>query len=253
MTGKEMIFVDENMGGHFPVATVDLKTQKGVIWEDGSVQLAPKFALYHYCDHGIYVACNEASGFFGLAKPVEEYSDIERKPPIWTPRLCNIKEVVVDFEYDFLGKYGDGLIPARKDGGGKVGYIDLEGCVVIDFLFDKCESFKDGYAFVKQDNLWGVIDTGGEYVLAPQYECIRSAYDDDTFSVPLWAVKREGKWGIMDHKWTWIVEPYFDRMSSLRLDGGVLVDIGDEKGVLHFLDTFMDTIRKKEESDAKVA
>lgn len=53
--------------------------------------------------------------------------------------------------------------------GGKEGYIDPAGLVVILFKFDYAEDFYKGIAKVQVKGKTGYINTAGEMVIPPQY------------------------------------------------------------------------------------
>ncbi|TND07811.1 MAG: KWG repeat-containing protein [Bacteroidetes bacterium] len=61
--------------------------------------------------------------------------------------------------------------------GEKKGYVNWSGDTIIPPVFSETYSFEQGYAFARQDQLWGVIDTGGKWVIPPQYHHIRYADD----------------------------------------------------------------------------
>lgn len=58
--------------------------------------------------------------------------------------------------------------------GGKWGYIDDKGNIVIPARFDECRSFSEGYALVKEDREIYFIDKKGNKAIAPYW-------DDDTY------------------------------------------------------------------------
>ena len=41
--------------------------------------------------------------------------------------------------------------------------------MVIDYTYDDAQSFHNGYAAVKQNELWGYIDEEGTQVIKPQF------------------------------------------------------------------------------------
>ena len=58
---------------------------------------------------------------------------------------------------------------SKKDG--KYGYIDKDGNVVVDYIYDDATELNNyNYAAVKQNGLWGSIDEKGKIILAPKYE-----------------------------------------------------------------------------------
>lgn len=52
---------------------------------------------------------------------------------------------------------------------GKWGFLDSDGELVIDYLYEDAESFRNGYAAVCMDGLWGYIDTEGELIIDCQF------------------------------------------------------------------------------------
>ena len=61
------------------------------------------------------------------------------------------------------------LFVSRKDG--KYGYIDKDGNVVVDYIYDEAqEQNKYGFAAVKKGNLWGAIDKDGKEIVTPKYK-----------------------------------------------------------------------------------
>lgn len=74
-------------------------------------------------------------------------------------------------QYAYVGGFSEeGLAVARKERGGKYGYINRKGKVVIDFIFEDADRFFGGRAVVEVDGLKGYIDTTGKIVIAPQYD-----------------------------------------------------------------------------------
>ena len=53
----------------------------------------------------------------------------------------------------------------REDIPGKWGFFNEAGELVIDFIYDNVESFKNGLAKVKFNNKWGIINRKGEVVI----------------------------------------------------------------------------------------
>ena len=77
--------------------------------------------------------------------------------------------VVLPIEYDnttVMGDkyiYHDGLALVQKNG--KLGYVDLDGRLAIDFYFDQAYHFTEGLASVRYNGRWGYIDTHGDIYL----------------------------------------------------------------------------------------
>lgn len=76
-----------------------------------------------------------------------------------------------------------------KDNDDKWGYINSEGKVIIDFIYDHAGFFADGTAVVSINDRYGLIDLDGKTIIQPQYGYIGSfseglahivQYDADT-------------------------------------------------------------------------
>lgn len=76
----------------------------------------------------------------------------------------------------------------------KWGFIDKKGKFVINPQFDEARSFSEGLAPVRKGNLWGVIDEKGRIVLDYSFEDLKG------FNDGLAPAKRTGKWGFIDKK-----------------------------------------------------
>ena len=63
---------------------------------------------------------------------------------------------------------GNTLFLDKKDG--KYGYVNKDGNVVVNYIYDDAtEQNEFGYASVKNNGMWGCIDSKGELVIAPSY------------------------------------------------------------------------------------
>jgi len=77
--------------------------------------------------------------------------------------------VVTPFDYDTVGSFSDERALVIIDG--LSGYVDLQGELVIPLHFAGAEHFSEGRAAVSPDgNLYGFIDTEGNMVIDPIYE-----------------------------------------------------------------------------------
>ena len=64
---------------------------------------------------------------------------------------------------------GKTLFLSKKDN--KYGYVDSEGKIVVDYIYDDAtEQNKFGYAAVQKNGKWGSIDSEGKEALKPTYE-----------------------------------------------------------------------------------
>ncbi|MFC4101792.1 WG repeat-containing protein [Paenibacillus xanthanilyticus] len=89
---------------------------------------------------------------------------------------------VAVFHYPFVGPPSDGLLAFQQEAGGKYGYIDEKGRVVIQPAYTYAQPFRDGLAVVNTGedykSVYGVIDKKGQYVVQPGYNDIRQLGDN---------------------------------------------------------------------------
>ncbi len=114
------------------------------------------------------------------------------------------ENILIPFEYDDLGVFSCNLTFAEKDG--KLGYLNLKGEIVIDFIFSEAEYFYEpGLAIVKQNSGYGLIDTLGNLKLS----CI---YDEIDFS-------RENKIAVVrkTNKWAFYF-PTSEKLTNFEFD-----------------------------------
>jgi len=109
------------------------------------------------------------------------------------------------------GNYGsefhDGLLEIAV-GDGR--YVDRTGEVVIDKGFYRGWDFSEGLAVAMREgeDLWGYIDTSGEFAISPRFA---SSLDDYVypFSDGLAMIEVKGKFGYIDHSGDFVIKPRF--------------------------------------------
>jgi hypothetical protein len=141
-----------------------------------------------------------------------------------------------------------GLAKVKK--GGKFGYIDPKGKVVIDYVLEDGQSFYEpGIAGAKTGGRWGVINNRGGWLIKAEYESVsispemnlivakkgekysvfrkngslayQDLFEDYRFSVEdkkLW-VKLKGFWGLLDNEANWFMNPKFDEINYFHSNG----------------------------------
>lgn len=85
-------------------------------------------------------------------------------------------DTVVEFKYDEVRQFSEGLCAVNVDG--KFGFIDKDGEMVIEPEFDYAKDFKDGVCFVARANSsfqprWGLINKKGIILVDYLYENVR--------------------------------------------------------------------------------
>ena len=114
------------------------------------------------------------------------------------------------------------LFPVKK--GGKFGYIDRKGNLLIEPKFDFGDRFVEGRARVRVGKKWGLIDSRGDYIVRPTLTNVGS------FSEGLAAViklasgfpRGPGRIGYVDRSGNYVVEhDYFGEIDSGTFSQGL--------------------------------
>lgn len=103
----------------------------------------------------------------------------------------------------------------------KVGYINLEGKIVIDPVFDEGTLFYEGLASVKVKGRWGVINASGDFVIEPKlwYWCeFRDGLAPNT--------TKNGIAGFIDRAGRFVIPPKYRVVHPFR-EGLALVSTGE--------------------------
>lgn len=111
-------------------------------------------------------------------------------------------EEVIPCKYDyhygrigsFLIGFSEGLAPVEIDC--KYSYIDRDGETAIPGEFDEAGMFDGGYAWVKKDGNWMIIDSSGEIIEETNYSYVTLT----SYSEGLIAVWQDGKYGYANQK-----------------------------------------------------
>ena len=103
-------------------------------------------------------------------------------------------KIIIETKYDDARDFSEGLAAVQFTnslGETKWGYVDKEGNVKIDFMFqNEPTSFNSGRAFILgTNNKWGIIDNTGKVIVEPKYQQI-FPYENGFATV-----------SIMDEKW----------------------------------------------------
>jgi len=86
---------------------------------------------------------------------------------------------------------------------GKYGFIDRNGRIAIQPLFDRVRLFSEGLAVVTVGDKHGYVDENGHQAIPAHYD------DAASFAEGLAAVKLGEKWGYIDKNGRWLIEPRF--------------------------------------------
>ena len=126
-------------------------------------------------------------------------------------------KVIVEPVYDEIGVVSDNLAVVVKNR--KVGYVGSDGSIRIPTRYQYTTStiakgsFRNGYAIVKLNGRFGLIDTAGKVVLRIQYEDMMQVTDS---IVP---IKKRGKWALYNLVSRKLVTTYvYDAIKSINQD-----------------------------------
>jgi hypothetical protein len=130
-------------------------------------------------------------------------------------------EVVIQPQFDETSRFSEGLAAvAMLD---KWGYIDKTGKIVIA-PFDRAGTFSEGFASVKIGSQWGFVNDKGKVVITPQFDKV------EDFNEGLAAVNTGGKWGFVDKTGEMVIKPQFDWTMGGFFRGITWVQNRGEKG-----------------------
>jgi len=119
--------------------------------------------------------------------------------------IAELKEIMFESDYDFIGTFSEGLALVRRDS--KFGFVNEEMELIIPLMFDFAEYFHGGVAVVSIDGKWGAIDTTGQITVPLIYDFIRIGF---SYNEGLAWFIRDGKLGYVHRDGREIVPPIYD-------------------------------------------
>lgn len=141
---------------------------------------------------------------------------------------------ITGFEYGGIFDFSEGLAAAYK--GLQFGYLNEEGKEVIPFQLEFAEPFRTGYALVKQQGKFGLINKQGHFEKKPVYDFCYSyencyvvniggtIYDDHVSG---------GKFGILSKDNVELTKPSFDFIGPFDKSGITIVIQGELYGSIN--------------------
>jgi hypothetical protein len=84
-------------------------------------------------------------------------------------------KTIETFSSAYVGQLSEGFIAFQRENGGKFGYMNVEGEVVIEPTYNGAQAFKNGRAVINMGAplfQYGLIDTTGKVVIKPKYSNI---------------------------------------------------------------------------------
>ena len=125
-------------------------------------------------------------------------------------------------EYNLFDDHG--LI--RVKSGELWGYVNSKGEYVISPRFDDAKDFYENMAIVSVGGKYGYIDTTGKYLINPQFD-YAEYFPEDGLAV----VKVDDKYGYIDKTGKYVISPRFDK-GSYFWDGVATVKVDDKYGLI---------------------
>lgn len=128
--------------------------------------------------------------------------------------------------------YVDGTIIVQDKSSKKWGAIDINGDVVVDFIYDNIYQFNNGYARAIIDNKQGFINDKGEELTEFIYDITHNntIYDLNNNLAP---VSIENKWGFINEKGDTVIPLIYDKIIDVYNDFAI-VGVGDNISTIEF-------------------
>lgn len=131
-------------------------------------------------------------------------------------------EIAIPVRFADVGRFTEGLAPARLDGG--YGYIDSTGLFVISPRFDFAEPFADGIARVVIDEIPYLIDRNGEKLFDHGYVDIDAPINDRTI-----VLTKGERQGVLDLQGHLVVDTIYGEISPFIDGRAIVVDDRSER------------------------
>ncbi len=104
--------------------------------------------------------------------------------------MDRLGQLIIPPQFEEAGWFSGGAAAVKRDG--RWGYIDRTGRLFVEPQFDQASSFSRGLAPVKVGDLWGYVDRTGRMAIAPQFEMAYPFWDTIT------AARLGGRWVVID-------------------------------------------------------
>ena len=148
-----------------------------------------------------------------------------------------VREIVLKLEYDAvsIGCFKEGLAAVWVDAarnsydmsGGKYGYIDKTGRLVVPFEYDNTEFFSESLAAVQKNGKWGFINRAGRLVVPLEYDYVRD------FAGGLAVVEKNYKQGCIDKTGEIVIPIEYDYISPFDSEG---LAVAEKDGKISYID-----------------
>ncbi len=216
------------------LSVVSQKGSHGYMNTKGQIVIIPQFdRVCHFVDNKAWVlkdgkwGCINKMGVYLIAPHYSDTKDFsEGYAWVNKDRLWGLVDSVGNYliapddrnpliyghnaTFKIFGNFNNGLIISKVNN--KVGYCDKTLKKVIPAKFEKAFDFQNGFACVKIDGLWGIIDTTGGYRVEPKFNDIKLGLYD------LYPAKNDNDlWGYINSKSEWVIKPQFNNAYSFQL------------------------------------
>lgn len=201
----------------------------GMIEEGGEVVLAPCYAgIGGYAKEADCVPVKAEDGWYYVNEegykqivPDENYEYLGTLSEGYAVAGCDGKytyvneqmELQTDDRWDAASNFCDGRAAVLRDGAWAL--IDKKMKLQTDYIYEDvvmdawgfCS--REGRIFVKQADVYRLIDKDGAYITEEIYEDA-NAFDEEGMA----AVCKNGKWGYIDSEGTWIIECQYEEAGA---------------------------------------
>ncbi len=106
------------------------------------------------------------------------------------------------------------------------GCIKNDGTWLIKPEFESFNTYENGYAAVKKDGAWGIIDTNGSFVINPIFEEVQIGSD-------CFLIKDKSKYGFLNFDGTTLIEPQYYNASCFYYGYSIVKNIHGEYGIVN--------------------
>lgn len=122
-------------------------------------------------------------------------------------------EVVIEPRFEMVADFGEGLAAVRIKSHEAWGFIDASGKRVIGPKYEQVGRFSEGLCAVRDGGLWGYIDAEGGWAIPPRFAEARQ------FLSGLAAAREGEQWGYIDASGEWVIPPAFDNFEDYAHPG----------------------------------
>ena len=132
-------------------------------------------------------------------------------------------ELILDYQFDEVGSFSDGLAWVWFDNHG--GFVNTDGEVVIPPIYSYVHTFRNGQTLVGNENGYYLVNTKGEIIKVLDIQKLNNFFDGRA------AFQRGDKWGYLDGNFTEVIPPVYTSAENFN-DGRAIVQKDNYKGVI---------------------